>query len=62
MIGQFTLSIKNKLKLTPDFANLIQVYPTYSTSISQVAAEATYGQLRKPFLRTLRRLTSLIKR
>ncbi|HUF52970.1 MAG TPA: FAD-dependent oxidoreductase [Dehalococcoidia bacterium] len=61
MIGQFTLAIQNKLKLTPDFGNLIQVYPTYSTSISQTAAEATYGQLRKPFLRTVRKLTGLFR-
>jgi len=62
MIGQFTLAIKNKLKLTPDFGNLVQVYPTYATIISQTGAAATYGQLRKPFLRTLRRLTGLIRR
>ena len=60
MIGQFTLAIKNRLKLTPDFGNLIQVYPTYSTSIAQTAADATYGQLKKPFLRTVRRLTGLL--
>lgn len=62
MIGQFTLAIKHKLKLTPDFGNLIQVYPTYSTSISQTAAQATYGQLERPFLRTLRRLTAMVRR
>lgn len=62
MIGQFTLAIQNKLRLTPDFANLIQVYPTYSTSISQSAADATYGQLKRPFLKTVRKLTALIQR
>jgi pyruvate/2-oxoglutarate dehydrogenase complex dihydrolipoamide dehydrogenase (E3) component len=62
MIGQFTLAIKNKLKLTPDFGNLIQVYPTYSTSISQTAAMATYGQLKRPFLQTLLKLTRIVRR
>jgi hypothetical protein len=50
------------MKLTPDFANLIQVYPTYSTSVSQAAAEATYGQLDRPFLRTLRRIKGALSR
>jgi hypothetical protein len=43
MIGQFTLAIREGLRLTPDFASLLQVYPTYSTAISQAAGEATYG-------------------
>lgn len=62
MIGQFTLAISKRTNLTPDFANLIQVYPTYSTSIAQTAAEATYGQLQRPFLRTLRKLSALFQR
>jgi pyruvate/2-oxoglutarate dehydrogenase complex dihydrolipoamide dehydrogenase (E3) component len=62
MIGQFTLAVGRDLRLTPDFANLVQVYPTYSTSVSQLAAEATYGQLQKPFLRTLRKINSLLSR
>jgi pyruvate/2-oxoglutarate dehydrogenase complex dihydrolipoamide dehydrogenase (E3) component len=56
MIAPWTLAIEKGLRLTPDFGNLVQVYPTFSTAFSQVAAEATYGQLEKPFLRTLKRL------
>jgi pyruvate/2-oxoglutarate dehydrogenase complex dihydrolipoamide dehydrogenase (E3) component len=62
MISQFTLAVNRGLRLTPDFGNLVQVYPTYSTSISQLAAEATYGQLQKPFLQTLRRINGLFSR
>jgi pyruvate/2-oxoglutarate dehydrogenase complex dihydrolipoamide dehydrogenase (E3) component len=62
MISQFTLALNQGLRLTPDFGNLIQVYPTFSTSVSQLAAEATYGQLQKPFLQTLRRINSLLSR
>ena len=62
MIAQFTLALNQGLRLTPDFGNLVQVYPTFSTSVSQMAAEATYGQLQRPFLRTLRRINSLLSR
>jgi pyruvate/2-oxoglutarate dehydrogenase complex dihydrolipoamide dehydrogenase (E3) component len=62
MIGQFTLAMAKGLRLTPDFGNLVQVYPTYSTAVSQAAGEATYGQLEKPFLRALRRLNGLFSR
>lgn len=62
MIAQFTLALNRGLRLTPDFGNLVQVYPTFSTSISQLAGEATYGQLQKPFLRTLRRINELFSR
>jgi pyruvate/2-oxoglutarate dehydrogenase complex dihydrolipoamide dehydrogenase (E3) component len=62
MISQFTLALNQGLRLTPDFGNLVQVYPTFSTSVSQLAAEATYGQLQKPFLQTLRRINSLLSR
>jgi len=62
MISQFTLAVNRGLRLTPDFGNLVQVYPTISTSISQLAAEATYGQLQKPFLQTLRRINGLLSR
>jgi pyruvate/2-oxoglutarate dehydrogenase complex dihydrolipoamide dehydrogenase (E3) component len=62
MIAQFTLALNQGLRLTPDFGNLVQVYPTFSTSVSQVAAEATYGQLQRPFLQTLRRINSLLSR
>jgi pyruvate/2-oxoglutarate dehydrogenase complex dihydrolipoamide dehydrogenase (E3) component len=56
MIASWTMAIQNELRVTPDFGNLVQVYPTLSTAFSQLAAEATYGQLEKPFLRTLKRL------
>jgi pyruvate/2-oxoglutarate dehydrogenase complex dihydrolipoamide dehydrogenase (E3) component len=62
MISQFTLAMNQGLRLTPDFGNLVQVYPTFSTSISQLAAEATYGQLQEPFLQTLRRINGLLSR
>lgn len=62
MIAQFTLALNQGLRLTPDFGNLVQVYPTFSTSVSQLAAEATYGQLQRPFLRALRRINSLLSR
>jgi pyruvate/2-oxoglutarate dehydrogenase complex dihydrolipoamide dehydrogenase (E3) component len=54
MIGQFTLAIRHGLRLTPDFTRTIQVYPTFSTSVAQIALEATYNQLQKPFLRAMR--------
>jgi pyruvate/2-oxoglutarate dehydrogenase complex dihydrolipoamide dehydrogenase (E3) component len=58
MIGQWTMAIENGLRLTPDFGNLVQVYPTLSTAFSQLAGEATYAQLQKPFLQAVRRLYS----
>lgn len=58
LLGQFTMAIENGARLTPDFGNLVQIYPTISTSFSQVAAEATYSQLKKPFLQTVRRVYS----
>jgi len=62
MIAQFTLALNRGFRLTSDFGNLVQVYPTFSTSISQLAGKATYGQLQKPFLRTLRRINSFLSR
>ncbi|HEV8573614.1 MAG TPA: FAD-dependent oxidoreductase [Dehalococcoidia bacterium] len=62
MLCQFTLALNHGLRLTPDFGNLVQVYPTFSTSVSQLAAEATYGQLQKPFLQTLRKINGLFSR
>jgi len=62
MISQFTLAVNKEMRLTPDFGNLVQVYPTFCTSVSQLAAEATYGQLQKPFLQTLRRINGLLSR
>jgi pyruvate/2-oxoglutarate dehydrogenase complex dihydrolipoamide dehydrogenase (E3) component len=60
LISQFTLAIQKKMRLTPDFTNLIQVYPTYSTSVQQLAAEAIYGKLGEPFYRLARRVGSLL--
>ena len=60
LIAQFTLAIQKKMRLTPDFTNFIQVYPTYSTSVQQLAAEAIYGKLKEPFYRLARRLGSLL--
>ncbi len=61
MISQFTLAITEGLRLTPDLAttNLVNVYPTYSTTISQVAGEATYSQLESPVVRAARRFNQL---
>ncbi len=59
-ISQFTIAIQKKMRLTPDFTSLIQVYPTYSTSVQQLAAEAIYGKLREPFYRLARRVGSLL--
>ena len=62
IISQFTLAVNKEMRLTPDFGNLVQVYPTFSTSVSQLAAEATYGQLQKPLLQALRRINGLLSR
>jgi pyruvate/2-oxoglutarate dehydrogenase complex dihydrolipoamide dehydrogenase (E3) component len=62
IIGGFTGAIARKERLTPDLANLVHVYPTISTSISQLAAEATSGQLERPFLRAVRFLYERIRR
>jgi pyruvate/2-oxoglutarate dehydrogenase complex dihydrolipoamide dehydrogenase (E3) component len=58
IISQFTLAIQQGLRITPALGNMVQVYPTYSTSVAQAAAEATYGQLQRPFLRAMRRLNA----
>lgn len=60
LIAQFTLAIQKKMRLTPDFTNFIQVYPTYSTSVQQLAAQAIYSKLGEPFFRLARRLGSLL--
>ena len=60
LISQFTLAIQKKMRLTPDFTNFIQVYPTYSTSVQQLAANAIYGKLKEPFYRLARRVGSLL--
>jgi pyruvate/2-oxoglutarate dehydrogenase complex dihydrolipoamide dehydrogenase (E3) component len=56
LIGQWTMAIEQGLRLTPDFGNLVQVYPTVATAFSQLAGEATYAQLQKPFLQNVRKL------
>ena len=60
LIAQFTLAIQRKMRLTPDFTNVIQVYPTYSMGVQQLAAEAIYGKLGEPFYRLARRVGSLL--
>ena len=59
MIGQLTLAIDRRARLTREIVNLLQVYPTFSTSYSQLAAEAIYDELQKPLFRALRRLNDL---
>jgi hypothetical protein len=59
MIGQLTLAISRGARLTGEIVNLIQVYPTFSTSFTQLAAEAIYDELQKPLFRALRRLNDL---
>jgi hypothetical protein len=61
MMGLLASAIERGERLTPDFANAIQVYPTISFSMSQLAANATYRQLRRPFLRGMRRLAGLLR-
>ncbi len=60
LISQFTIAVKKKMRLTPDFTHFIQVYPTYSTSVQQLAAEVIYAKLDQPFYRLARRLGSLL--
>ncbi len=55
LIGQWTLAIEKQHRLTPDFGNIVQVYPTLSTAFSQLAGEATYAQLQRPFLQIVRK-------
>ncbi len=59
MIGQFTLAIDQGIRLTPEFRNLVQVYPTFSTSIPRLAEEAFYEEAGKPIFRAARRLNEL---
>ena len=60
MMGSFADAIARRARLTPDFANAIQVYPTTSFSISQAAGQATYRQLSRPFLQAMRRIGDLV--
>ena len=60
MIGQFTLAIAQGVRLTPAFRDLVQVYPTFSTSIPQLTEDAVYEQLANPLYRGLRRLNEVL--
>ena len=60
MIGQFTLAIDQGVRLTPAFRNLVQVYPTFSTSIPRLTEEVLYEQAGKPIYRAARRLNELL--
>ena len=60
MIGQFTLAIDQGVRLTPAFRNLVQVYPTFSTSIPRLTEEVLYEQAGKPIYRAARRLSELL--
>ena len=59
MIGQFTLAIDQGVRLTPALRDLVQVYPTFSTSIPQLTEEAVYAQLAEPLYRMLRRVNEV---
>ncbi|MCH7811198.1 MAG: FAD-dependent oxidoreductase [Chloroflexi bacterium] len=56
MIGQFTLAMDQGVKLLPAFRDLIQIYPTFSTSFPQLTEDAAYEQLGKPLYRGLRQI------
>ena len=60
MIGQFTMAIARGARLTPEFRDLVQVYPTFSTAISQLASEAVYEELDSSLHRALRRINRLL--
>jgi len=60
MMGGLADAIERGARLTPDFANMVQVYPTISFSLSQAAGQATYRQLGRPFLRQMRRLSNVL--
>ena len=60
MIGQFSLAMAQNIPLVPNFRDLIQVYPTYSTSLTHLTEQAVYEQLERPFYRAVRKLGSLL--
>ena len=60
MIGQFTMAIARGSRLTPEFRDLVQIYPTFSTAFAQVASEAVYEQLDGSLHRALRRINQLL--
>ena len=59
MIGQFTLAIDQGVRLTPAFRNLVQVYPTFATSIPRLTEEVLYEDAGKLIFRAARRLNEL---
>jgi pyruvate/2-oxoglutarate dehydrogenase complex dihydrolipoamide dehydrogenase (E3) component len=61
MMGALADAIERGARLTPDFANMVQVYPTISFSLSQAAGQATYRQLARPFLHAMRRINTLMQ-
>ncbi len=60
MMGGLADAIERRARLTPDFANAVQVYPTIAFSLNQAAGQATYRQLDRPFLRAMRRIGALV--
>ena len=56
MMGYLADAIERGARLTPDFANAVQVYPTIAFSLNQAAGQATYRQLDRLFLRAMRRI------
>ncbi len=60
LIGQFLLAMAQNIPLVPNFRDLIQVYPTYSTSLTHLTEEATYEQLERPLYQAARKLGSLL--
>ncbi len=53
LIHELALAISRRAKLR-DFAGLVHVYPTYSTAVQQLAAEAAYERARR-FSRLIRK-------
>ncbi|MBI5283984.1 MAG: FAD-dependent oxidoreductase [Chloroflexi bacterium] len=60
MMGYLADAIERGARLTPDFANAMQVYPTIAFSLTQAAGQATYRQLDRPLLRAMRRIGDLV--
>ena len=58
MIGQFTMAIGRGARLTPEFRDLVQVYPTFSSAFARLASEAAFEQLESPLFRALRRVNN----
>lgn len=56
MIGQWTLAVSQGARLSPTFRDLVQVYPTFSSSFLELTEQAVYEQLDRPLIRAARRL------